>query len=58
LNKLFTTLFTVLYKAPANDFNWLRFKKHVLKMDKCEDFISRAATLEPIEVPKDKLEEL
>jgi len=58
LLKLFRILFSVLYKAGMEEFDWSKFKKTVLIKDKCDDFISRAAALDPLEVPKPKLDEL
>ena len=55
---LFKTLFSVLYKVGKDEFDWVKFKKNALIKDKCNDFISRASNLDPLEVPKEKLEYL
>ena len=58
LLNLFKTLYSVLYKAGKDEFDWVKFKKNALIKDKCNDFISRAGNLDPLEVPKEKLEYL
>jgi hypothetical protein len=57
LKELFADLFVVLYKEPRNDFEWTKFKKAILK-DKCDDFIGRAASLDPLEIPEEELKKL
>jgi len=58
LKNLFQNLFSVLFKASKEEFNWDKFKKVVLLQDNCDDFISRAAALDPLEVPEIQIDEL
>ena len=58
LLNLFQTLYGVLYKAGKDEFNWAKFKKNALIKDKCDYFISKASNLDPLEVPKAKIDTL
>ena len=58
LLNLFQTLYSILYKAGKDEFNWANFKKNILIKDKSDDFISKASNLDPLEVPKAKIDTL
>jgi len=58
LKNLFQIIFSVLYRASKEEFVWEKFKKIALLQDNCDDFISRAAALDPLDVPQNQLEDL